>query len=98
MCPGVLISVFPGYHIANTHNMLVGLALLNILGVESSDYSDENLPLLYCALACLVHAHVHVHKTGQTSYAYSLLMRANKLKTAAVQGLLACLDPVHVHD
>ena len=29
----------------------------------------------------------------QTSYAYSLLMRANKLKTAAVQGSLACLTP-----
>ena len=29
----------------------------------------------------------------QTSYAYSLLMRAEKLETASVQGSLACLAP-----
>ena len=35
-----------------------------------------------------------IYKLGgyQTGYSYSLLMRANKLETATVQGSLACLS------
>ena len=40
-----------------------------------------------------IHIYTYTCKAGVGQAAYSLLMRANKLKTAAVQGSLACLAP-----
>ena len=40
--------------------------------------------------------HVHVTWWCQTGHVYSLLMRANMLETATVQGSLACLAPSRI--
>ena len=55
---------------------------------------------VYSHKTTALHTHVYIWFTMciswvvcQTSYVYSLLMRANWLETAAVQGSLACLAP-----
>ena len=68
-----------------------GLALsLDEAGVCGNEVTDESLSPNHSIVVHLVYINLVV---CQTSYAYSLRTRANKLETAAVQGPLACLTP-----
>ena len=57
--------------------------MTNVNSYMYKNHKHSGSPCVYKARWC-----------AQTSYAYSLLMRANRLETAAAQGLLACLFPL----
>ena len=72
------------------HAYLIYMCICRIIAMRtnamSSDQACPEIQMRY-----IVHVYVFLHAGYQTGHAYPLLMRADKLKTAAVQGALACL-------